>query len=69
MAAALVPTLSLMVIIVGYVVPLPAILPAYAFANLGPPVIAGQWLALNLVYIGVLGLYLPMRRQERRESS
>jgi NADH:ubiquinone oxidoreductase subunit 6 (subunit J) len=61
LVAACVPLLSLAAIVIIYATDARGLLPAYAFSNLGPPLVAGQWLVFALVYIGVLGLRLPPR--------
>ncbi len=54
-----VPAVTLAGIVIGYVLPSAGILPAVAFANLGPPFIAGVWVVVIFIYIGVLAWTMP----------
>ena len=66
MAAALVPAISVVVIVLGYAVPASVTLPAYAYANLGPPIIAGQWVSATLIYVGLFGTFVPSHHASTR---
>jgi hypothetical protein len=55
-----VPALTLAGVAIGYALPSLGILPRAAFANLGPPFIAGVWVVVILIYVGVLAWTMPM---------
>lgn len=62
-AAAAIRAISLFAITVGLFAPQTHILPSWAFSNLGPPVLAGYWVAAASMYFGILFNVLPRSGQ------
>jgi hypothetical protein len=64
LGAASLPAVSLAILAVAFALPDTGILPAVAFSNLGPPVVAGWWGAGCSIYVGVFALVLPVHANQ-----